>query len=317
MDNNVTHSPSLHFFYFKIVAPNPGSAFYAVILSTSVVVSILSPLAVVANGLVLAAIWRNPSLRTPSYVLLAGLALTDLGTGLISQPIYVTNQLMSLLEPRVNTNDNKPTSVINAMAYGCATFFSSITISIMTVMSIERWLHMSRRSLITVRRACLIVVFLFFLPIPVIGYHVLHKMNQVATPGADATSTLIIPFLLTATSVAYFKVFRIIRRHQKQIQANEMTQRFAQPAINFAKYKKSVFSILYILVIFYMGYVPITISSRISTVLINELIVLFLNVSSVFMFLSASLNPLLYLWRMKDIRNEVKLLVKRIFHKEN
>ena len=36
-----------------------------------------------------------------------------------------------------------------------------------------------------------------------------------------------------------------------------------------------------------------------------------------FMFLSASLNPLLYLWRMKDIRNEVKLLVKKILHKEN
>ena len=317
MYNNVTYSPLPHPFYFNFVAPSHGTAFYVIILSTSVVVSILSPLAVVANGLILAAIWRKPSLRTPSYVLLAGLALTDLGTGLISQPIYVTNWLIFLLEPRMNEVDNKPVFVINAMAYGSASFFSGITISLMTVMSIERWLHMSRRSWISVRRAYSIVVSLFFFLIPVTAYRVFQKVKQVVTPETDVSAGLIMSFLLIATSVAYLKVFRIIRRQQQQIRAIEITKNFAQPAINLTKYKKSVFSILYILVIFYIGYVPITISTRISTVLINELVLLLLNVSSMFMFLSASLNPLLYLWRMRDIRTEVKLLVKRVFRKGN
>ena len=164
MFNNVTHSPPPHPLSFKFEAPSHGSAFYVVVFSTSVIVSILSALAVVANGLILAAIWRNQSLRTPSYVLIAELALTDLGTGLISQPIYVTNWLIYAL--RMSVADNKQMFGISAMAYGSAYFFSSVTVFLMTVMSIERWLHMSRRSLINARRACFIVVILFLFLIP-------------------------------------------------------------------------------------------------------------------------------------------------------
>lgn len=277
-------------------------------MSTAVAVSILSPLAVVANGLILAAIWRNPSLRTPSYVLLAGLALTDFGTGLISQPLYVTNELIYFLDPRGST------VVTYAMVDGSVTFFSHSTIFIMTIMSVERWLHMARRSLISVRRACFIVVFLFLLPIPITVYRVFQRLRRASTTVTDVISCSLVPFLLTLTSVAYLQVFRIIRRHQQQIQANEMSQNFPQRAINLTKYKKSVFSILYILVVFSIGYVPVAISMGISTVLMNELVALSINISFVLMFLSSSLNPLLYLWRMKDIRNEVKLLVKRILH---
>ena len=279
-------------------------------MSTAVAVSILSPLAVVANGLVLAAIWKNPSLRTPSYVLLAGLAFTDFGTGLISQPLYVTIELMYFLDPRGST------VVTYAMVDGSVTFFSHSTTFIMTIMSVERWLHVARRSLISVRRACFIVVFLFLLPIPITVYRVFQRLRRAPTTVADVISCSLVPFLLTLTSVAYFQVFRIIRRHQQQIQANEMPQNFPQPAINLTKYTKSVFSILYILVVFSIGYVPVAISMGISTVLMNELVALCINISFVLMFLSSSLNPLLYLWRMKDIRNEVKLLVKRILLKE-
>ena len=51
--------------------------------------SLLVPITVAGNALILAAIWRNPSLRTPSYVLLAGLAFTEL----LSQPSYFMYKL--------------------------------------------------------------------------------------------------------------------------------------------------------------------------------------------------------------------------------
>ena len=47
------------------------------------------------------------------------------------------------------------------------------------------------------------------------------------------------------TSFSYFHVLRVIRRHQQQVQANAPSGNFGQPAINLAKYKKSVFTILY------------------------------------------------------------------------
>ena len=58
--------------------------------------SLLAPMAIVANALILAAIWTNLSLRTPSYVLLAGLAFTDFCTGLLTQPFYVVYKLGDL-----------------------------------------------------------------------------------------------------------------------------------------------------------------------------------------------------------------------------
>ena len=212
------------------------------------------------------------ALRTPSYVLIAGLALTDLGTGLISHPIYVTNWLIYALQPRMNVTDKRPMFVISAMAYGSTSFFSSVTVFLMTVMSIERWLHMSRRSLINVRRACFIVVILFLFSIPITAFRVFQKMKQAASPGRDVASGLIVPFFLTTSSIAYFKIFRIIRRHQQQIRAIESPENFAQPAINLTKFKKFVSSIICVLLIFHNGYVPITVSTRISTVLINELV---------------------------------------------
>ncbi len=115
-----------------------------------------------------------------------------------------------------------------------------------------------------------------------------------------------------------FKVFRTIRRHQQQVQANELSQNFAQPTINFGKYKKSIFSILFILAVFYIGYIPVLISLGQQLVSNNHVLtIILMEVSIVCMFLSSALNHLLYLWRMNDIRNEVKQLVKRKLRLEN
>ena len=77
-----------------------SSVSYQVTLTTCVITSLLAPTAVVGNALIMAAIWKNPSLRTPSYVLLAGLAFTDFSTGLLTQPIFVTYQIGRLVTNR-------------------------------------------------------------------------------------------------------------------------------------------------------------------------------------------------------------------------
>ena len=237
---------------------NNSVSLYMVTLSTSIAIAILSPVAVVGNALVLAAIWRNPSLRTPSYILLAGLAFTDLSAGLIVQPFNVAMELIYLTDPQPKTVVNTPTFfIITAVAYGSATYFLPITMCIITVMSIERWLHMTRRSFLTVRRVYYTVAGLFLLQIPFVVHRVLSIHNStIYVLEVDIASISFLFFCLIVTSTAYFKVFRIIRSHQQQIQANNLSQASGQPAFNFAKYKKSVFTVLYILVIFYITFPP-------------------------------------------------------------
>ena len=285
-----------------------------VTLSAALVTAILSPVAVVGNALVLAALWRNPSLRTPSYILLAGLALTDFGAGLITQPFYVVNELI-LLE-LIDIKLTLTGIIINVITHSCAAFFSYTTMLIITLMSVERWLHMTRRSLLTVRRTYAITSVLTALPIALAVNHVITVRK-----GTEYDHTPYIVFLISClivTSIAYFKLFRIIRRHQQQIQTSEVSHGFRQSSIDFAKYKKSVFSMLYILLVFYIGYLPMLISLLLFVALNDsDFTILFFDVSMVLLFLSSSLNPLLYLWRIKDIRDEVRQLVKRILCKNN
>ncbi len=111
------------------------------------------------------------------------------------------------------------------------------------------------------------------------------------------------------TSFAYFKVYRIIRHHQQQVQFNETSHNFGRQAIDLAKYKKSVDSILYIVALFSFCVVPFIISSGVYINVPNTFeTVVAIRVSMVLLFLSSALNPGLYIWRMNDICNGMKQL---------
>ena len=313
MSNNTTlrNLPPLNFDNGHDEAKYDNFTAYEVNLFVLIAVAVLSPVAVVANGFVLAAVWRNLSLRTTSYILLAGLAFTDFGTGLISQPFWIAKEVTYLKNSQFNsTHQTKLLTsylITRAISDRCIAYFCQTTVSLITLMSIERWLLMSRRSLLTVRRASCIVAVLLLLILPsAIFYHELVIFSLVT-------------FSVIVTSVAYFKVFRIIRRHQQQIKVSMSFQNAAQPAINFVKYKKSVYTILYILCVFYIGYVPLIITISLTYFVLENfyLIVSLFDISILLMFLSSSINPLIVLWRMKDIRDEVTKLLKQIFCKNN
>ena len=291
---------------------NQGSSFQAVLLSTSVIISCLSPVAVAGNALVLAAIWRNASLRTPSYIIVCGLAFTDLCTGLLTEPFYIASRLICWLEP----NENKQSFLIYAQAIttsiaaGCGIYCTSLTLIFMTLMSTERWLHMSRRSLLTVRRSFRLVAVVTFILIPIAVFYLQGYFRT-----CSAIFLAILVLSLTTTSISYFKVFRIVRHHQQQVEANESPQNFGQPAIDLAKYKKSVVTILYILGVSYVSYLPSLVISGLYIAFdsfTNESKIVFM-LSLMFLYLSSSLNPVIYIWRMTDLRNGVKTLLMKLF----
>ncbi|KAL9958796.1 hypothetical protein ACROYT_G035858 [Oculina patagonica] len=223
---------------------NYESFFNDIAFSTSIVIVVLSPVAVAGNALILAAIWKKPFVRTPFHILLSGLAFTDLCTGLIAQPFYSVPTVIYVARPWVTGTYDTPVhidiiniiNIINTIGECTAIYFISITLLLITLMSIERWLHMSRRSLVTSRRGCFTVIILLLIPIPIVAFRVYHKCGS-------ALDIMIITLILSCyltTSFAYCKVYGIIRHHQQQVQANETSQNFGRQAIDLAKYKKSV-----------------------------------------------------------------------------
>ena len=316
MNKNGTHVPRLCF--FDGIARNQSSVSPVVASSVSAVIVILSPVAATGNALVLAAIWNNPSLRTTPYILLCCLAFTDLCTGLFTQPFYVATELMCLQESQKIQDRLSLHRFVKVVSEGCGTYFNCMTVFLITLMSVERWLYMARRSLVIKRVAYLIVAIVLVCPIPIAvlrTFQVLHGVYELAL-NTFSFNVLFLCFL--TTSIAYFKVFRIINQHQQQVQANVTSQNLAQPAINLAKYKKSVFSILLIVALFYISYLPflVFVGLHLSRRNHSEVALAF-SFSVMFMFLSSSLNPVLYVWRMSDIRNGVRQLLKQLLCRQN
>ena len=254
------------------------------------------PMTVAGNALILAAIWKNPSLRTPSYVLLAGLSFTDYCSGLLSQPFYVVYKLAELAGKR------KLIYIAGVVTQSVGYYFSSLTVIVMTIIAVERWLHMSQRSLLTVRRVLTLYTTSAVLLIVLDAVHMYgwYYTNR------NFKTVIVIFVLCTAlcfvlTAFAYYKVYRIIRHHQNQIQNNEN-------AIDVEKCKKSVLTILYILALFLLSYVP-----YVCCFLVVNILDIFgtksssaaFNVCGAIVFFSSFANPLLYYWRIKDIRQSV------------
>ena len=296
---------------YNATPPKNNSETALISFATSTIIAVLSPVAVAGNALILAAIWKKTFVRTPFHVFVSGLAFTDLCTGLFAQPFYASPTLMYWVNPGAVT---KKSLLITIWAIGksSAAYSISVTTLLIALMSVERWLYMSRRSLVTTRRGCFTVVILLLIPIPIVVLCVLWTLYQ---RYRTATETMIITVLLSSyltTSFACFKVYRIIRHHQQQVQANETSRNFGRQAIDLAKYKKSVASMLYIVALLSFCFIPYVLITAVKLSLGDSLgINLALRFSAVPVFLSSSLNPGLYLWRMKDIRNGVKQLFCR------
>ena len=112
-------------------------------------------------------------------------------------------------------------------------------------------------------------------------------------------------------AVSYYKVFRIIRHHQKGVQANHSS-------INISKYKKSIFTVLYILALFVISYLPY-LGNALTFYVLQEFGDMFLacvKFTSIIIYVSSLLNPLLYYWRIKEIKIGVKNLVKKLLCKQ-
>ena len=78
-----------------------SSPFETSVIINSVLNALLIPICITGNVLVLAAVWRNPSLRTPSIILLCSLAVSDLLVGFLALPINIAIALTPL--PRVSS----------------------------------------------------------------------------------------------------------------------------------------------------------------------------------------------------------------------
>ena len=288
---------------------------YAVHVAACVVNAVICLVAVVGNALILVAIYKNPSLHTSCYILLGGLALTDFFTGLLLPPLSV---VFTVLVEFMKNGSSSLCFILVIFQHGIGSYLGLTAIFFITVMSVERWLLISRRSTtITTHRIFKAYMVICLLPLPFITSRLARSLDGCVHNKLDGAEGIVVFVCLLITSVFYFKVLQIIRRHQLQIQATQLNQGFGQAAIDIAKYKKTVIMLLYILALFSVCYLPSAVFLQV-TLFYQEFqytteVIILTNILSTLYYLSSALNPLLYCCRTRELRVRVRQLLTRLF----
>lgn len=269
----------------------------------SVVNTFLALTAFLGNALILLALKNETSLHPPSKLLYRCLAMTDLSVGVILQPLFVA-YWMSVVNERWDI-----CYYADLLSSVAAYFLSSVSLMTLSAISVDRLLALllglRYRQAVTLKRACITVIVIFILGLICAST---YFWNPLITTWL--TSVGLILCLITSI-FCYTKIFISLCHSQVQVQ-DQVSQ--GQTSLNTARYRKAVFGALYIQLTLVICYLPVGLAVALtpqrkmplSTYLARQF-------TTSFLLLNSSLNPLLYCWRLKEVRQAVKGTVKKIF----
>ncbi|CAH3024002.1 unnamed protein product, partial [Porites evermanni] len=224
----------------------------------------------------------------PLKTLLLSLAVSDLGVGLVVHPLYIVCLVMNMEQ---NTNNKIYIMVskayfISGYLLCAASFFGIIALTVDRFLAIH--LHLRYQELVTH------------------GQNVLAIIN--ATIGAVC---------LTTTGLIYCKIYLIVRHHTNQIHALQLQlvgQNQNGELANAARLKKTALATFYVYVVFVVCFLPfICVNAAYQIYGESELLLHLLYYSQTLTYLNSSLNPLVYCWKMRNIRQAVISVLRNIF----
>ena len=217
-------------------------------ISFSAVNILLSITATLGNSLILVALHKESSLHPPSKLLYRCLATTDLLVGLVTQPIYAA-YWMSVV--------HEHWSLCRFSFYATGvTGYALCTVSMLTLttISVDRLLAMllglRYKEIVTLRRTYIILAIVWVVCL------VTGLFSYLDYRIGFWCSFIIIPSCLIISIASYIKIFRALRHHEVQVQDHVQQQPSQTTALNMARYRKAVYSALWVQLALVVCYVP-------------------------------------------------------------
>ena len=279
--------------------------FNALLVANCVLNAFLSFTAIVFNIIAIQAL-RKTSLAKPLKTLLSSLAISDLGVGLLVQPLYIA---VGVWEIRRNGNYNNVINVfiIYSSFFSYASFFGVVGLTVDRFLAIH--LHLGYQELVTHKRVVIAVisawVFSAFLSIP----------TEKWIPEEASSGYVVIEAVCIITSgVLYCKIYATVRRLTNRIHALEAQQSAQNGEIaNVARLRKTSVATFYVYASFLACYLPFSCVYPLYYVNSGKMLKLLLSYTLTLVYLNSSLNPLIYCWKMKHIRQAVLEILRNTF----
>ena len=272
---------------------------------------VFSLVATLGNLLVIRALTKNSTIPATVRKLFLSLAFSDLAVGLCSQ---LMTAIISAVMLKIASSENDlaffcPTVLIvhSYFTYllAAASFLNIGVIAGDRLLAIS--LHLRYQELVTPTRVTIVLVYLW-LTSCVYAFIIFFTPKGTQMAGAVIS---VIGYVLT--TMAYVRIYKVIRNHQNQIYSQNQLQNAQTREAH--KQRKSAYNSLFVSVVFLACYLPFLPSTMLYWTNTSEISFLEANFASTFLiYLNSSLNPFIYCWRYSEIRQSVKSTVRQIFH---
>ena len=266
--------------------------------------------AFLGNTLILFALHKDRSLHPPSKLLFRSLAITDLCVGIIVEPFLVTMWLSMVNEQWNICRFSLAAVVITGF------FFCSVSLLTLSAISVDRLLALllglRYRQVVTLRRTYVAVI--AFWVFSFVG-SIVYLWNELIS---ILYSYTIAPLCLVTSLYCYTRISLRLRHHQTQVQDNIQGQPNQTIPQNIARYRKTVCATLWVqltLVFCYLPLIlvaPLAIQGRLQGEL-SSATFLALQFTSTLVYFSSLLNPILYCWKITEVRQAAKDTIRKLF----
>ena len=252
---------------------------------------------ILGNALVLAAIIRTPSIRSPSMIMLCSLAVSDLLVGFVAQPLFIADELI-----KENVVLYRVSAMIGFSVCG-------VSLGTITLISVDRLLavqyHMRYATLVSQSTIVSIIVMIWLFTFVCSGFHVWNTFLH------HLLSAIYIAICVIISTFCYIRIYLTVRHHRSQIQAQQQAVQYRYAANNtcMMRLKRSAVNtfLFYIFMIacYFPAYVLLTIFGLGYMEWATEW-----DIATTFVFMNSTINPILYCWRLRELRVAVVKTVK-------
>ena len=260
-------------------------------------------ISILGNALVLAAIMRTPSIRSTHMIMLCSLAVSDFLVGLFAQPIYIAQQL---------TKDRFVHHASVMMGYSlCGVSFLTVT-----AITVDRFLalhyHMRYVTLVTESRVKYTLVIIWFISSLGSGFHFWNtRVHSLITGIITIICLLICTFF-------YIRIHRIVRRHLLQIHAQQQAAQSPNTVnnLNIMRLERSALNSFVFYTALIICYLPMYILLTLHGLSDMNDWPTEWEFANTIVLMNSSINPLLYCWRVRELRTAVVKTARQMFCKE-
>ena len=275
-----------------------------VILLTNVAVNIpLALTSVIGNSMVLHAIRKTPSLRSPLTFLICGLALSDLAVGTLVQPFFIADILVQLY---VQSQGFKHTfrRCYNTIGF----YLCGVSLCTIACISIDRLIAVQKPlrypSIVKTYRISRLLLAIWSICLLLASSQFWEERLLFASIAS------VVSISLSASTISHVKMYKIVRRHQAEIGVQLQAVENRLTIINMKRLHKSAFNAFIVFVVLFVCYFPYLVVYIVTYGSRNNSATVARSLSSTVVFTNSALNPVVYCWRLRKIRK----VVLRIFY---